>query len=90
MTRDPDPPANREPQPEGGSGEPTAAPLLRVVSPHATPEEIAALVAVFAAVGGGEPAPRRGTPSEWQSPRRKVRRTFPPGPGAWRSSGLPG
>jgi hypothetical protein len=86
MTRDPDPKAENGPEPGEGARE---APLLRVVSPNATPEEIAALVAVFAALGGGEPAPQRRTPSEWQSPRRRVRRTFPPGPGAWRSSGLP-
>jgi hypothetical protein len=65
-----------------------AAPLLRVVDPDATPEEIAAIVAVFAALGGAEePRPRR-TP-EWQAHHRKLRQTFPHGPGGWRSSGLP-
>jgi hypothetical protein len=66
----------------------TAAPLLRVVNPDATPEEVAALVAVFAALGsaGGEP-PRRRTP-EWSAPHRGVRRTHLSGPGGWRSSGL--
>ena len=47
-------------------------PLLQVVNADATPEEIAALVAVFASLGSGEePAPRR-TP-EWQANHRKVR-----------------
>ena len=68
MTRDADPPAESGPQPEGGSSEATPAPLLRVISPNATPEEIAALVTVLAALGGGEPAPKRRTPPEWQSP----------------------
>ena len=65
------------------------APMLRVVSPDATPEEIAALVAVFSALGSGQapPAPRR-TP-EWQANHRKVRATHPHGPGGWRSSALP-
>ncbi len=64
------------------------APLLKVVDPDATPEEIAALVAVFSSLGGaGKPPPRR-TP-EWQANHRKVRLTLPPGPGGWRSSGLP-
>jgi hypothetical protein len=63
-------------------------PLLRVVNPDATPEEIAALVAVFSALGGeAAPAPRR-TP-EWQANHRKVRVTHPSGPGGWRSSALP-
>jgi hypothetical protein len=65
-----------------------AKPLLRVVSPHATPEEVAALVAVLSSLGGEpEPAPRR-TP-EWQAHHRKVRQALPHGPGGWRSSGLP-
>jgi len=62
-------------------------PLLRVVSPDATPEEVAALVAVLSALGGAEPeAPRPR--SQWASPHRAVRRTLPHGPGAWRASGL--
>jgi hypothetical protein len=67
-----------------------APPLLRVVNPDATPEEIAALVAVFAALGSAsavEP-PRRRTP-EWSAHHRKVRTTHPHGPGGWRSSGSP-
>ena len=89
MTRDPDPTAESQPRPEGSSSEAAPAPLLRVISPNATPEEIAALVTVFAALGGGEPAPVRRTTPEWQSPHRTVRRTLPHGPGGWRSSGLP-
>ncbi|HET9423128.1 MAG TPA: acyl-CoA carboxylase subunit epsilon [Nocardioides sp.] len=65
-----------------------AAPLLKVVNPDATPEEIAALVAVFSSLGGAEKPPPRRTP-EWQAHHRKVRVTLPHGPGAWRSSGLP-
>lgn len=66
-----------------------ATPILRVVNADATPEEIAAIVAVFSALGGGEeaPAPRR-TP-EWRAPHRKTRVTPPHGPGGWRSSTLP-
>ena len=66
----------------------TPPPLLRIVSPDATPEEIAALVAVFAALGSGEEPPDRRTP-EWSAHHRKVRSTHPHGPGGWRSSGLP-
>lgn len=69
---------------------PEQRPLLRVVNPDATPEEIAALVAVFASIGagsGGAPAPRR-TP-EWSAHHRRVRPAHAAGPGAWRSSSLP-
>ena len=72
----------------GEAGAATEQPLLRVVTPDATPEEVAALVAVLASLGGEEsPAPRR-TPA-WQENHRKVRATFPHGPGGWRSSSLP-
>jgi hypothetical protein len=72
-----------------GADDPAAAPLLRVVNADATPEEIAALVAVFAALGsGGSEAPRRRTP-EWSAPHRGVRRTHLSGPSGWRSSGSP-
>lgn len=63
-------------------------PLLRVVNGDATPEEVAALVAVFAALRAPEPPPRRPAP-EWSAPHRQVRRTLPHGPGGWRSTALP-
>jgi len=63
-------------------------PLLRVVGSDATPEEVAALVAVFASLGGDEAAPVRRTP-EWSAHHRKVRATLPHGPGGWRSSAMP-
>jgi hypothetical protein len=66
-----------------------SAPILRVVNPDATPEEVAALVAVFAALGSADgESPRRRTP-EWSAPHRAVRRTHASGPGGWRSSALP-
>ena len=84
-TQPPNQPPGSEPEPQKVSEDP---PLLRVVNPDATPEEIAALVAVFASLGGNEEPPPRRTP-EWQAHHRKVRRTLPHGPGGWRSSGLP-
>ena len=67
-------------------------PLIRVLTPTATSEEIAAVVAVLAALGGSEPAPEP-VRSEWASPARRLRRTSEsvvlPGRGAWRASGLP-
>ena len=62
-------------------------PLLRVVNGDATPEEVAALVAVLASLSSRAPAKRR-TP-EWSAHHRKVRTTLPHGPGGWRSSSLP-
>ena len=70
------------------SGDAERPPLLRIVRPNATPEEVAALVAVLASLGGEEPAAPRRAP-EWQAHHRKVRATLPHGPGGWRSSGLP-
>jgi hypothetical protein len=64
-------------------------PLLRVVSPHATPEEIAVITAVFAAMGSGGAAPVNKRPSDWASPARRVRRTLPHGLGGWKASALP-
>ena len=65
------------------------APFLKVVSPSATPEEVAALVAVFAALGSASaPAPRRPR-SAWADPARTHRRPLAPGLGGWRASGLP-
>jgi hypothetical protein len=74
----------------GATDEPQAEkqPLLRVVNGDATPEEIAALVAVFASLGSSEAPSQRRTP-EWQAHHRTLRVTFPHGPGGWRASGLP-
>ncbi|WP_202033289.1 acyl-CoA carboxylase subunit epsilon [Nocardioides sp. WS12] len=69
-----------------------AAPLLRIITPSTTPEEVAAIVAVFSALGGDAPA-EEPVKSEWASPARKLR-TYPGrapahGRGAWRASALP-
>lgn len=79
-----DPRATRE-RPDGNR---PAPPVLRVITPDATPEEVAALVAVFTAMGGEATPPRRRP--EWNAPHRLVRRTHTARPGAWRASGLPG
>ena len=81
-----------EPQPAGAT-EPEldsrveSRPLLRIVKGDATPEEVAALVAVVAALGSATEPPRRLTP-EWSAHHRKARVSLPHGPGGWRSSGL--
>ena len=64
-------------------------PLLRVVRGDASPQEIAALVAVLAsrpAVPDVAPEPTR---SAWSSRSAQLRRPVTPGPGAWRSSAFP-
>ena len=75
-----------EPEPERGSGEP----LLRILTPGATDEEVAALVAVVSAmaVAGAEERTRTPPPA-WSAPARRVRTTLRHGSGAWRASGLP-
>jgi hypothetical protein len=66
-----------------------AAPVLRVVKGDPTPEELGALVAVVAALGGGPAAPATRRTPVWNAPARLQRRGLRHGPGAWRSSGLP-
>jgi hypothetical protein len=64
-------------------------PALRIVTPDATPEEIAAIVAVFSALGTST-APEQKPAPAWASHARRVRPAHRHGPGAWRASGLPG
>jgi hypothetical protein len=66
-----------------------AAPVLRIVDADATPEEVAALVAVLSALGGAGGEPTERPRSSWSNPARGVRRTHRHGPDAWRASGLP-
>ena len=62
---------------------------LILVKGDATPEEVAALVAVLQAASSGGEAPAPAPKSEWSANHRKVRATYPHGPGGWRSSGMP-
>ena len=64
-------------------------PLLRVVTPDATPEEVAALVVALASVTRSA-APPRPPGRGWAARHRSLRRTLRPGRGGWRASGLPG
>ncbi|WP_148571056.1 acyl-CoA carboxylase subunit epsilon [Nocardioides caldifontis] len=67
------------------------APLV-VVKGDATAEEVAALVAVVSGMAAAAQAAadtERPVVSEWSAPHRRVRATFPHGPGGWRASGLP-
>ena len=67
----------------------TPAPPLFVIKGRATPEEVAALVAVLQAATTAEAGSAKGTArSEWSAHHRKLRTSFPAGPGGWRSSTL--
>ncbi|CAN7156810.1 acyl-CoA carboxylase epsilon subunit [Knoellia sp. LjRoot47] len=63
-----------------------AAQRIEVIG-DATPEQVAALVAVLSAASGGAggQAPARPT-SPWSAPAAMVRRPVAPGPGAWSRS----
>jgi acyl-CoA carboxylase epsilon subunit len=61
-----------------------------VVRGDATPEEIAALVAVLLSRPGDEEVPPVPGPSAWADRSGRLRRPLHPGPGAWRRSALPG
>ena len=62
-------------------------PLLKVIDHNATPEDVAAIVAVFAAIGSGAETPKKKERSLWATPQ--LRTPLQPGPNAWRASGLP-
>ena len=62
---------------------------LRLVRGDATPEEVAAVMAVLSAVSAEAPEPAPRHTSQWASRERAVRRPLSPGPGAWRASTWP-
>ena len=64
-------------------------PFLQIVRGDATPEEVAALVAVIASMSGGAAPPQPKPRSTWAHPARSVRTVHRHGEGAWRASGLP-
>ena len=69
--------------------QPPGRPLLRVVRGDATPEEIAALVAVLLArpAGDAAPGPDRSVPGFWSDRSRPAPRPLSPRPPvAWRRS----
>jgi Acyl-CoA carboxylase epsilon subunit len=72
--------------------QPPGPPLLRVVRGDATPEEIAALVAVLLArlADDAAPGPDRSVPGFWSDRAGQLRRPRYPAPGAWRRSAWPG
>jgi hypothetical protein len=63
-------------------------PVLRIVDADASPEEVAAIVAVLASLGQAEEPPPVH-PSVWNAPHRMVRPAHRHGPDGWRTSGLP-
>jgi hypothetical protein len=72
-----------------GPGGGTAYPVMRVVRGNPTDEEVAALVAVLSALGGGADDPSPARQSAWGSPARAVRAPLSAGPGGWQASALP-
>jgi hypothetical protein len=63
------------------------APKLEIINKDATPEEIAAIVAVLSSLQSTPPTPKPR--SLWAARQRRTRAALRPGPGAWRASGLP-
>jgi Acyl-CoA carboxylase epsilon subunit len=75
------------------SGDADRPPVLRVIHGDATPEEIAAVVAVLLARSAAASAlavPAPSALSAWADRSRQLRRPLFPGPDAWRRSALPG
>jgi Acyl-CoA carboxylase epsilon subunit len=73
---------------------PARQPALRVIRGDATPEEIAALVAILLSRSpddaGAARRPDRLARSAWSDRSRQLRGPLFPGPSAWRRSALPG
>ena len=67
----------------------TAKPVLRIIRGSATPEEIAAVVAVLTSRAATSHTPADEAPPSWGRPTDALRRPLCAGPGAWRASGLP-
>lgn len=65
-----------------------AGPRIEIIG-NASPEQVAALVAVLSAVGGGEDEAPSGPTSRWASRAALVRAPLHPGPGAWRAAAFP-
>jgi len=53
-----------------------------------TAEDIAVVVALFAALANAEPAPTTRRPRLWSTPSWRLRPHLTPVPGGWRLSGL--
>jgi hypothetical protein len=64
-------------------------PPLRLVRGDATPEEVAALLAVLSAVSADDAKPAPRHTSQWNARERAVRRPLVAAPGGWRASGFP-
>ena len=67
----------------------TPPPVLFSVEGDATPEEVAALVAVLQGMAAAAAPPAKPPRSEWASPHRAVRAFHASGTGGWRSSSMP-
>ena len=67
------------------------SPPLRLVRGRATPEELAAVIAVLAAAGAGADAdsPPPAPVSAWTDRARLVRAPVSTGPAGWRASAFP-
>ncbi len=74
-------------QPETDATAPTG-PRIEVLG-DASPEQVAALVAVLSGLGGGAEEAPAGPPSAWSSPERLVRPPVHPSRAGWVASGLP-
>lgn len=70
------------------SSQAPAGPRIEIVG-DASPEQVAALVAVLSGLGGGEEEAPAAPSSAWTDRSRLVRPAVHPSPGGWRLSGLP-
>ncbi len=64
-------------------------PVLRITKGDASPEDLAALIALFSAIGTSSDSESTSDEIHAWSNKEQMFRRFPiPGPGAWRASGM--
>jgi Acyl-CoA carboxylase epsilon subunit len=85
---------SQDPQAQDPQGQEAPGTPLRLVRGNASPEELAALVALLAAIPAlatGEDVldPADRSASRWSTRRRVFHSTYPHGPGGWRASAFP-
>ncbi|HKD89752.1 MAG TPA: acyl-CoA carboxylase subunit epsilon [Streptosporangiaceae bacterium] len=74
------------------AAQPAPGPVLHVVRGKPTPAELAAVIAVLGARSSASARAAVSQPqrSRWAARNRLIRQPVTAGPGAWRSSALPG
>ncbi|MGV1026915.1 MAG: acyl-CoA carboxylase epsilon subunit [Dermatophilaceae bacterium] len=75
-------------EPAAAAAPPAAPMTFTVTAGSPTPEDVAVVVALFAALARAEPVSTRRRARLWSTPSWQLRPHLTPVPGGWRLSGL--